>query len=179
MTTGQALHGDLPDEGSTGPDDPSSSHHGAHGDRWAPDTAVITREFGFDMGHMLPDHLGGCYRPHGHRYRGELTVAGPVATEGAARGMVLDFAALKQAIETVTATYDHRFAVCTKDPRYPGLTAVFKSSDLVPVALPPTVENLAHWIGNQFVEWATLRNLSVTSLRLWETPTCSTTWWPS
>lgn len=140
--------------------------------------SIITKEFAFDMGHMLPDHEGACYRPHGHRYRGELSVQGPLHDAGSERGMVVDFAALRMTLDAVTGLYDHRFAVCADDARAGGLRAVFAPGDLVVVALPPTVENLAQWIGRACTSHLT-GVCSVVSLRLWETPSCSTLWVPS
>lgn len=133
---------------------------------------MITREFGFDMGHMLPDHLGGCYRPHGHRYRLDVTVDDVVQTEGAARGMVLDFAEVKRIVhEVVIDPLDHRFAVCADDPRLAGMRATFGPTDLIVLPCPPTAENLAGLIGT----WLS-NHLPLFGVRLWETPTCSATW---
>lgn len=135
----------------------------------------IVREFGFDMGHMLPDHQGACYRPHGHRYRGEVCVTGDLQPEGSERGMVTDFAVLREAIDTnVIALYDHRFAVCIDDPRWKGMVDLFDGDDLVACSDPPTVENLAGWIGRTLQ--VVLPDVRVMSVRLWETPTCSATW---
>ena len=139
---------------------------------------VVTREFAFDMGHMLPDHEGACYRPHGHRYRGELSICGPLQEEGSERGMVADFAALRDVFDQCVMTiYDHRFAVCVDDPRAGGMRALFEPGDLIPVALPPTVENLAMWIGRSCA--SRLEGVSeMVSVRLWETPNCSALWTP-
>lgn len=138
---------------------------------------VIIREFAFDMGHMLPDHGGACYRPHGHRYRGELSVVGPLATAGSERGMVIDFAVMRDVLFDVTSVYDHRFTVCIDDPRLDMLLAVFTPDDIVVSPEPPTAENLARWIGTaleRLLEGVT----EVASVRLWETPSCSALWLP-
>jgi 6-pyruvoyltetrahydropterin/6-carboxytetrahydropterin synthase len=135
----------------------------------------ITREFGFDMGHCLPDHEGGCYRPHGHRYRLEVHVCGEVTTtEGhPERGMIMDFGRMKQLVhEHVIDVLDHRFAVSVDDPRYDGLFNTFGPDSLVVVDAPPTAEWLAEWIGHTLIE----AGLSVEGVRLWETPSCSAVW---
>jgi 6-pyruvoyltetrahydropterin/6-carboxytetrahydropterin synthase len=140
-------------------------------------TTTITREFAFDMGHMLPDHLGGCYRPHGHRYRCQVTCTGPVHDSGAERGMVIDFGTIGETVQrTIVTTYDHRFAVCEDDPRLHGLRFTFDPEDLVIVSDPPTAENLARWIGHDLA--ISLSPARVTRVRLWETPNCSAMWSP-
>lgn len=55
----------------------------------------------FDSSHHLPGHPK-CGTPHGHTYRVEVTLAGPVV-----RGMVIDFNDLKAALREVLAAYDH------------------------------------------------------------------------
>lgn len=138
---------------------------------------TITREFGFDMGHMLPDHEGGCYRPHGHRYRMEVTLDGTLVGAGPEHGMVMDFGNLKALVtEYVVDVLDHRFMLCATDPRFDGMVATFdRVSDLVVVAWPPTAENIAAFCGQQLTSWA---GLAVARIDLWETPTCRATWTP-
>jgi 6-pyruvoyltetrahydropterin/6-carboxytetrahydropterin synthase len=138
---------------------------------------TITREFGFDMGHMLPDHEGGCYRPHGHRYRCQVTVTGPEHTEGPERGMVRDFATIGKVVQhTIVTTYDHRFALSADDARLDDMQRTFDPLDLVIVSAPPTAENLARWIGEDLA--VTLAPCKVVRVRLWETPNCSAEWTP-
>ena len=48
----------------------------------------VTRCFTFEAAHQLPWHPGKCRNLHGHGYRLEVTVEGPVNDDG----MVLDFA---------------------------------------------------------------------------------------
>lgn len=139
----------------------------------------ITREIGFDMGHMLPDHEGGCYRPHGHRYTLAVTVGGDKTATGPARGMVIDYGALKSVLEFVTDKFDHRFAVAADDPRLAGMRETFaKDPDsLVILGYPPTAENLVGLFTEMVVAEMINRgyNGAVTEAVLWETPTCSAT----
>jgi 6-pyruvoyltetrahydropterin/6-carboxytetrahydropterin synthase len=55
----------------------------------------------FDSMHRLPGHPK-CGTPHGHTYRIEVQVEGPVVD-----GMVLDFDRLKQILRQVVAPLDH------------------------------------------------------------------------
>lgn len=54
-----------------------------------------------DSSHQIPNHPGKCARLHGHTYRFQVWVSGPVDEE---TGMVVDFYDLKQAIDA----WDHR-----------------------------------------------------------------------
>jgi len=51
----------------------------------------IRKHFRFEAAHVLPYHLGKCARPHGHSYRLEVAIRGPLRQEGPARGMIEDF----------------------------------------------------------------------------------------
>jgi 6-pyruvoyltetrahydropterin/6-carboxytetrahydropterin synthase len=68
---------------------------------------TITKSFTFDAAHHLPNHDGKCRRPHGHTYRMEVTLQGPVhpvvrdgsADPDAAEGMIMDFTKLKLIVQ--------------------------------------------------------------------------------
>ncbi|HUP87039.1 MAG TPA: 6-carboxytetrahydropterin synthase QueD [Acidimicrobiales bacterium] len=103
----------------------------------------VTRCFTFEAAHQLPWHAGKCRNLHGHSYRLEVTVAGPVGDQG----IVVDFAEIKRVVERdVIDVYDHRYL-----------------NDLVD---NPTAEVLAAEI------WKTVEaaDLAVSRIRLWETP---------
>ena len=102
----------------------------------------VVRTFSFEAAHQLPWHPGKCKNLHGHSYRLEVAIEGPVGEDG----MVMDFAAVKSIVEReVVDRYDHTYL-----------------NDLMD---NPTAELLAHSI------WKTLEaaELPVTSIRLWET----------
>ena len=102
----------------------------------------VTRSFTFEAAHQLPWHAGKCQRLHGHSYRLEVTVAGPLTPQG----IVVDFAAIRDVVERdVIARYDHQYL-----------------NDLID---NPTAELLAHDIWKR-IEAA---DLAVTHIRLWET----------
>ena len=105
----------------------------------------VTRAFTFEASHQLPFHPGKCKRLHGHGYRLEVTVEGPVADDG----MVLDFSALKEVVRReVLDRFDHQH-----------LNDLFEN---------PTAEVVAQDI------WASLEaaGLGVSRVRLWETADC-------
>ena len=87
----------------------------------------IFKEFGFEAAHRLPnvppEHK--CARLHGHSFRCEVHVSGPLDPK---LGWVLDFAELKAAVQPIIAQLDHRHL-----NEIAGLEN-------------PTSENLAIWI---------------------------------
>ena len=103
----------------------------------------VTRTFTFEAAHQLPWHDGKCRNLHGHSYRLEVTVEGPIGDQG----IVVDFADIKRVVERdVVDVYDHRYL-----------------NDLLD---NPTAELIAAEI------WKTVEaaDLAVRRIRLWETP---------
>lgn len=92
----------------------------------------ISREFTFEAAHRLPRVPAGhkCGRLHGHSYRVEITIAGPVRPTP---GWVMDFADLKAAWTPVGDQLDHYYL-----NDIDGLDN-------------PTSENLAMWIWDRIV----------------------------
>lgn len=102
----------------------------------------VTCSFTFEAAHRLPWHAGRCRNLHGHSYRLDVTVSGPLD----ANGVVIDFDVLSEVVRIeVIDVWDHQ--------------------DLNLVIDNPTAELLAHraW------ELLTGAGLVLTSLRLWET----------
>ena len=109
------------------------------------------RSFTFEAAHQLPWHPGRCRNLHGHHYRLEVTVEGPVGPDG----IVVDFDELAERFGgLVRDRYDHSYL-----------------NDLVD---NPTAELVAADVWKRFeavpVETGTIR---VVGLRLWETPDSS------
>lgn len=106
----------------------------------------VTRAFAFESAHQLPWHGGKCKRLHGHNYRLEVTVEGPLDQNG----VVVDFDELRDVVQReVVEHYDHRH-----------LNELMEN---------PTAELIAHEV------WKRLEaaGLVVVRLRLWETPDSS------
>jgi 6-pyruvoyltetrahydropterin/6-carboxytetrahydropterin synthase len=102
----------------------------------------VTCTFAFEAAHHLTWHPGKCRNVHGHSYRLEVSVAGPLDPNG----VVIDFDDLRALVERVViAPWDH--------------------TDLNQVIDNPTAELLAHraW------ELLTDAGLALSALRLWET----------
>ena len=68
----------------------------------------LTREYCFEAAHRLPRVSEGhkCSRIHGHSYRIELQVAGPVDP---ATGWLVDFADIDDCWDALHARLDHRY----------------------------------------------------------------------
>lgn len=97
---------------------------------------------------MLPHHPGKCARLHGHSYRFEVAVDGPLRTSGPATGMVVDFDELSAIVRpSVVERLDHS-----------------SLNDLLP---NPTAEEIALWI------WGELepRLVGLAEIVVWETQT--------
>ena len=87
----------------------------------------IFREFTFEAAHRLTHVPDGhkCARLHGHSYRVEVRVGGPV---GEQTGWVMDFGEIKDAFAPLHDKLDHRYL------------------NEVDGLCNPTSENLAQWI---------------------------------
>ncbi len=108
----------------------------------------IRKRFRFEAAHVLPHHPGKCSRLHGHSYRVEVAVGGPLAASGPSAGMVIDFDALSAIVRRdVLEKLDHA-----------------SLNDLI---ANPTAEEIALWI------WRTLApSLSgLSEIVVWETET--------
>ncbi|HUZ48290.1 MAG TPA: 6-carboxytetrahydropterin synthase QueD [Candidatus Dormibacteraeota bacterium] len=87
----------------------------------------IRKHFRFEAAHVLPYHSGKCARMHGHSYRLEVAVRGPLQSQGPARGMIEDFDTIKRVVhEHVIDALDHQTL-----------------NDLIE---NPTAEHIAMWI---------------------------------
>ncbi len=75
-------------------------------------TAVIVKEFKFEAAHQLPNHDGHCARIHGHSYRVQVAIEGPIQTgsRNPKEGMVLDFGDLSKFWDkNIHSVLDHQF----------------------------------------------------------------------
>ena len=120
--------------------------------------APLMAEIGlrFEAAHHLPGYPGKCARPHGHGYRLEVTVSGPVREDG----LVMDFYDLKRIVEErVISQLDHR--------DLNGLEAFAEVN--------PTAENIARYVYEQL--GAELPGgVEVHAVTVFETERCSATY---
>lgn len=106
----------------------------------------IRKSFTFEAAHVLPHHPGKCALLHGHSYRLDVTLEGPLRPSGPAMGMVEDFETVARVVKAaVIGELDHR-----------------SLNDLLP---NPTAENVAVWIWDRLAPELPL----LAELTLWET----------
>lgn len=98
-----------------------------HGMSTEPFIVELSKEFRFEAAHSLPNVPSGhkCGRLHGHSFKVEVTVRGPVDPQ---TGWLMDFGDLKKAFAPLEEQLDHHFL-----NEIPGLEN-------------STSENLARWI---------------------------------
>lgn len=71
---------------------------------------VISKSFMFEASHVLPRHPGKCSRLHGHSWKLNVEVKGPVCKE---TGFVMDYAELKALVQMhVVDLVDHQHLGC-------------------------------------------------------------------
>jgi 6-pyruvoyltetrahydropterin/6-carboxytetrahydropterin synthase len=108
---------------------------------------TVTKIFKFEMAHQLTDSYSKeCQEIHGHGYTAEITFEGPVDP---VTGMVMDFKQLKEIVQPIIDSFDHKFF--TKES----------------YGMNPTAENMANDIFWKIRE----KTLLIRQVRLWETDT--------
>ena len=112
----------------------------------------ITQAFTFEAAHRLPNvpATHRCHRMHGHSYRVELRLEGPVDPDS---GFVVDFFDVEAAFAPILARLDH---YCLNEIE--GLEN-------------PTAEIIATWFRNR-IGTGLPPEVHVVRVKVWETPTC-------
>ncbi len=141
----------------------------------------VTKEFSFEMSHVLSDYDGPCRNIHGHSYRLFVTVAGtPLNDPGNPKnGMVIDFNELKQIVnDEIINIFDHSVAVCSDyvKTKLDTLKSIF--SNIVTIDYQPTCENLAADFA-QRIKNRIPGNAKLYSIKLFETATSFAEWFSS
>lgn len=131
----------------------------------------ITKKIEFEAAHRLSNYDGPCREIHGHTYKLEVTVTGPIQDDA---DMVLDFKILKKILsETVMKHFDH--ALILKNE--PGNRQIFGAyqGKITWMDHEPTVERMLVWIASVL---STLLPppTSLGSLKLYETSGSYASW---
>lgn len=129
----------------------------------------VSKEFSFDMAHILDGHDGKCRNLHGHTYKLQVEVSGDLYQQGPKKGMVIDFADLKDIVKTlILAPMDHAFIYDTNSERECRIAALLNELDSKTFGIPSrtTAEEIARFIFNRLKS-----ELPLSAVRLWETPT--------
>lgn len=129
---------------------------------------IISIKESFDAAHFLKDHGGKCANIHGHRWTVEAEVtAENVETEGKSRGMVVDFADLKDALKDETDRMDHCL-IYEAGSLFPETLAALGKEGfrLVEFVGRPTAENMARFFFDRLAE----KGIPVSAVTVFETP---------
>lgn len=148
---------------------------------------TITRRLEFDAAHRLINHEGKCKNLHGHRYAAEISFEAGLDE----LGRVIDYAIIKELIGGwIDNHWDHNIILHQDDPllcrqimqtetgrQSKYFVAVFGNKMPYIMKVNPTAENLS---ADLFYTSRLLLNehkqVTVTSVRLYETPSCSATY---
>ncbi len=115
----------------------------------------ICKTFPFEAHHRLPHHQGKCARDHGHSYRLEIEVHGPIQGDSGRpdSGMVMDFDAISAVVKPLIEQYaDHH--------------------SLNDIHTNPTAEHIVEW----FAAMCASQLPGLVRVRLWETATAYAEW---
>jgi 6-pyruvoyltetrahydropterin/6-carboxytetrahydropterin synthase len=115
----------------------------------------------FAAAHNLRNYKGKCEDLHGHNYKVRVVVAGP---ELDSVGLLYDFVHLKQVIQGVIRTLDHKYL-----------------NELPPFdRLNPSAENIARHIYDQAAKELkpAANGAAISSITVWETETSAATYRP-
>jgi len=139
----------------------------------------ITKEFSFEMSHILEGYDGLCSQIHGHSYRLLVTVEGePLAAPGDPKeGMVMDFGELKRIVgRQVVERYDHSLVI-RRTPATAALVDALCShlERVIEVDYRPTCENMAAAMAAAIAA-ALPPRVRLHSLRLYETASSYAEW---
>ncbi|MGE5472727.1 MAG: 6-carboxytetrahydropterin synthase QueD [Ignavibacteriales bacterium] len=108
----------------------------------------LTKSFTFDSAHNLTEYNTKCENLHGHTYKLEVTVIGPVSEEG----MVVDFCDLKTVVsKNIIQKLDHQYL-----------------NEIIPVRT--TCENVSLWIWKELEPYVELLSCKLHKITLFETP---------
>jgi len=139
----------------------------------------VTKEFPFEMAHVLWNYDGPCRNVHGHSYRLFVTLSGiPVKEQGNPKnGMVIDFTDLKSIVKKeIVNVFDHAVVVSRKFDKEKTEMFTKMFGNTVLVDYQPTCENLiadfAERIGRHLPPGVKLHNL-----KLYETATSFAEWY--
>ncbi|EGV06367.1 queuosine biosynthesis protein QueD [Haemophilus pittmaniae HK 85] len=131
----------------------------------------VSKEFSFDMAHLLDGHDGKCQNLHGHTYKLQVEVAGDLLVDGAKKSMVMDFSDLKVVVKkAILDPMDHAFIYDQTSERESKIAMLLQElqSKTFGVNFRTTAEEMARFI---FQRLKYDEKLPISAIRLWETPT--------
>lgn len=137
----------------------------------------ITKEFNFEMAHLLDNYDGLCRNIHGHSYRLFVTIIGQPepSVESPKYGMVMDFSVLKGIVRReIVDKLDHALLVrrgTIQAQRLAGL-----SERIIEVDYQPTCENMVGHFAESIKPFLP-SNVELFSIKLYETAASFAEWY--
>jgi len=139
----------------------------------------VTKEFGFEMAHVLWNYDGPCRNVHGHSYKLFVTLSGiPVEDpDNPKNGMVIDFTDLKRIIkDKIITVFDHSVVVSKKYDREKMEMFLKLFGNTVLVDYQPTCENMVQDFAARIISCLP-QQVKLHSLKLYETATSYAEWY--
>ncbi len=141
----------------------------------------VTKEFPFEMSHVLWNYDGPCKNVHGHSYRLFVTISGhPLHnSENPKNGMVMDFSDLKNIVrKEIVDLFDHSVVLSNNIDREKAETFKKLFGNTVLVNYQPTCENLVADFAMRIAPHLP-EGVKLHSLKLHETATSFAEWFAS
>jgi len=138
----------------------------------------VTREFTFEMAHVLGNYDGPCRNVHGHSYRLFVTLSGVPVNDPAnpKNGMVIDFTDLKNIVlSSIVNQFDHSVVLCSDFNPEKRTMMENTFGNTVIVDYQPTCENLVADFAQKLSDLMPA-GVSLHSLKLYETAKSYAEW---
>ena len=137
---------------------------------------LITKEYTWDMSHMLAGHKDLCRNLHGHTYKMQVKIYNKFDPLCNFQDMVMDFKDLKKLVHTeVIERFDHAFAYWknSNDKVELEIASLLKKNNrkIVELEFRPTAEKLVVFLKEILSELFEKNGFELKEVRLWETPT--------
>jgi 6-pyruvoyltetrahydropterin/6-carboxytetrahydropterin synthase len=139
----------------------------------------VTKEFGFEMAHVLWNYDGPCRNVHGHSYRLFVTLTGIPSDEpeNPKNGMVIDFTDLKGIVKKeIISVFDHSVVVSKRHDREKIEMFMKLFGNTVLVDYQPTCENLVSDFAARIIPYLPV-DVKLHNLKLYETATSYAEWY--
>jgi 6-pyruvoyltetrahydropterin/6-carboxytetrahydropterin synthase len=139
----------------------------------------VTKEFPFEMSHILWNYDGPCKNVHGHSYRLFVTISGvPVEEAGNPKnGMVIDFNDLKNIVKKeIVNVFDHSVVISRSFDSEKAEILKKILGNTVLVDYQPTCENLVSDFAGRIIRLLP-PGVKLHNLKLYETATSYAEWY--
>jgi len=142
-------------------------------------TVRITKEFNFEMAHVLLGYDGPCKNIHGHSYKLSVTIIGKPEMDinSTKLGMLLDFKILKTIVKNcIINKFDHALILNKNHPKELLSDLMDNFEKIIIADYQPTSENIIIDFAN-LIKKNLPEHIELHSLKLHETATSYTEWY--